>query len=151
MRKERNAEHIYDRFSAEGSYEEANLDKDEIKKILIMVMEDYQFGKELRKLKAPSWRVIFNINYDVCRELCDQLMRCKRQKTSNHQALFSFIVLQFEDLELDWKFLDNIRTIRNKNKYQGLDISKEIWKGAEMQLDLYISALKKEIEERLNS
>ncbi|MEK6905354.1 MAG: hypothetical protein AABX24_03035 [Nanoarchaeota archaeon] len=150
MRKERKAEQIYDQFSTEGLYEEANLDKDEIKKVLVMVMEDYQFGKELRKLKAPSWRVIFNIHYDVFRELCDQLMRFKRQKTSNHQALFAFIVLHFEDLELDWKFLENVRTIRNKNKYQGLDISKEMWKSAEMQLDLYISTLKKEIEERLN-
>lgn len=150
MRKERKVEQIYDQFSTEGLYEEANLDKDEVKKVLTMVMEDYQFGKELRKLKNPSWRVIFNIHYDVFRELCDQLMRFKRQKTSNHQALFAFIVLHFEDLELDWKFIENIRTIRNKNKYQGLDISKEMWKSAEMQLDLYISTLKKEIEGRLN-
>lgn len=150
MRKERKAEEMYDQFSTEGLYEEANLDKDEIKKVLIMVMEDYQFGKDLRKLKNPSWRVIFNIHYDVFRELCDQLMRFKRQKTSNHQALFAFIVLHFEDLELDWSFLENVRTIRNKNKYQGLDISREMWKSAELQLDLYISSLKKEIEEGLN-
>ncbi|MEK6940137.1 MAG: hypothetical protein AABX31_05400 [Nanoarchaeota archaeon] len=149
MRKERTAEQIYEQFSTEGLYEEANLDKDEIKKVLTMVMEDYQFGKELRKLKNPSWRVIFNIHYDVFRELGDQLMRFKRQKTSNHQALFTFIVLHFKDLEFDWKFLENVRTIRNKNKYQGLDISKEMWKSAEM--DLYISTLKKEIEERLHS
>ena len=151
MRKEKNVEQIYGQFSTEGLYEEANLDKNEIKKVLTMAMEDYRFGKQLRKLNDPSWRVIFNIHYDVCRELCDQLMRFKRQKTGNHRALFAFIFLHFENLELDWEFLENIRTTRNKNKYQGLDISKEMWKSAEIQLDLYISALKKEIEERLNS
>ncbi|SRR3989338_6853300 len=149
MPKERTAEQVYDELSTEGMYEEANLDRDEVKKVLAMAMEDYQFGKSLRKLKSPSWRVIFNIHYDVFRELCDQLMRFERQKTSNHQGLFAFIFLHFDDLELDWRFLENIRTIRNKNKYQGLDIGKEMWQGVELQFDLYISAIKKEIEERL--
>ena len=93
--------------------------------------------------------MIFNIHYDVCRELCDQLMRFKRQKTGNHRALFAFIFLHFENLELDWEFLENIRTTRNKNKYQGLDINKEMWKSVEMQFDLYISTLIKEIKRRL--
>ncbi|MDP3699235.1 MAG: hypothetical protein Q8R47_06660 [Nanoarchaeota archaeon] len=150
MPKERTAKQVYEQFSTEGLYEEAYLDKDEVKKVLTMVMEDYQFGKSLRRIKDPSWRVIFNIHYDVFRELCDQLMRFERQKTSNHQGLFAFIVLHFEDLELDWSFLENIRTIRNKNKYQGLDISTVMWHNVELQFDLYISALKKEIERKLH-
>ncbi len=150
MAKERTAKEVYEQLSTEGLYEEAHLDKDEVKKVLTMAMEDYQFGKELRKLKSPSWRVIFNIHYDVVRELCDQLMRFEKQKTSNHQALFAFTISYFEELELDWKFLENIRTIRNKNKYQGLDISKEMWKSVGMQFDLYISSLKREIEEMIS-
>ena len=150
MPKERTAKQVYEQFSTEGLYEEANLDLDEVKKVLSMVMEDYRFGKSLRNLQNPSWRVIFNIHYDVFRELCDQLMRFERQKTSNHQGLFAFIVLHFEDLELDWNFLENIRTIRNKNKYQGLDISRIMWQNVELQFDLYISALRKEIERRLH-
>lgn len=151
MPKEEKIELIYDRFSTDGLYEEAYLDKNEIEKVLNLVMEDYHFGKELRKLKFPNWRVIFNIHYDVLRGLCDQLMRFQRQKTSNHQALFAFITHKFKDLELDWRFLDSILNTRNKNKYQGLDISQEMWKSTETQFDLYISALKKTIEERLSS
>ncbi|MEK6809176.1 MAG: hypothetical protein AABY40_00725 [Nanoarchaeota archaeon] len=149
MPKERTAKQVYEQLSTEGLYEETHLDKEEVKKVLTMVMEDHQFGKSLCKLKDPSWRVIFNIHYDVFRELCDQLMRFERQKTSNHQGLFAFIVLYFEDLELDWSFLENIRTIRNKNKYQGLDISKLMWQNVELRFDLYISALRKEIERRI--
>ncbi len=149
MPKERSEKQVYEQLSTEGSYEEANLDKDEVKKVISMVMEDYTFGKSLRKLKNPSWRVIFNIHYDIFRELCDQLMRFERQKTSNHQGLFAFVVLYFKDLELDWAFLENIRTVRNRNKYQGLDISKEMWESVELKFDLYISAIKKEIEDRL--
>lgn len=149
MPKEKSAKQVYEEMAEEGLYEEAHLDKDEVKKVLTMTMEDYEFSKNLRKLENPSWRVIFNVHYDVFRELCDQLMRFKGQKISNHQGLFAFIILNFKDLELDWKFLEDIRTLRNKNKYQGLDISKQIWKNVEMQFDIYISAVKKELEERL--
>ncbi len=51
---------------------------------------------------------------------------------------------------IDWYFLEKIRTVRNKNKYQNLDISKVMWQDNELQFDLYISALKKEIERRIS-
>lgn len=149
MPKETTPEKIYDELATNGFYEEAHLDRDEVEKVIAMALEDYEFGRNLRTIRKPSWRVIFNIHYDVFRELCDQLMRFERQKTSNHQGLFAFIVLHFPELELDWKFLENIRTVRNRSKYEGLDISKEMWKSTELQMDLYISTIKKEVEKRL--
>ncbi len=149
MLKEIPPEKVYDELAAKGLYEEAHLDKDEVGKVISMALEDYAFGRKLRTVEKPSWRVVFNIHYDVFRELCDQLMRFKKQKTSNHQGLFAFIILNFPELELGWEFLERIRTVRNQNKYKGCDISKEIWGSAEFQMDLYISTLKKEIERRL--
>ncbi|MBI2671325.1 hypothetical protein HYX16_00145 [Candidatus Woesearchaeota archaeon] len=106
-----------------------------------MAIEDYEFGKRLREIEEPNYRVLFNINYDVLREICDQLMRFKEQKTSNHQGIFAFIILNFSELELDWNFFEKIRNVRNKNKYQGTDITKDIWKNAELQMDIYISTI----------
>ena len=129
-----------------GSALPGHVDRNTRLQILKDQIEDYEFGKSLRKIENPNWRVIFNINYDVLRELCDQLMRFKKQKISNHQGLFAFIMIKFPDLELDWNFFEAVRTARNQNKYKGADITKEMWKKAEMQIDLYISTLKKEIE-----
>lgn len=112
-------------------------------------MEDYEYCKKLRQNKDANWRVIFNIHYDVMRELCDQLMRFKKQKISNHQGLFAFVMLRFSDLELDWDFFERIRNIRNKNKYVSGDITREKWKEVELKFDVYISALDKEIEKLL--
>jgi len=151
MPKERSPKEVYEELSEQGAYEEATPDKDEIEKVKRITIEDYEFGQSLRKLREPNWRVIFNIHYDVLRELCDLLMLFKRQKTSNHQGLFAFIVLNFKELELDWKFFETIRNIRNFNKYRGTDITKETWKKVELQVNLYISALKKEIEKRLEN
>ena len=151
MLKERTPQEVYNSLSADGAYEEAGCDKDEITKIKTMTLQDYEYGKNLRKMPNPNWRVIFNLHYDVTRELCDVLMRFKKQKTSNHQGVFAFMVLNFPDLELDWKFFETIRTVRNNNKYKGLDISKETWKKVELQIDLYIKTLNDGIENRMNA
>ena len=151
MLKERTPEEVYEDLASQGMYEEANLDKDEIEKVKRMAVEDYEFGKKLKSIDKPNWRVIFNIHYDALRELCDLLMIFKRQKTSNHQGLFAFIILNFPELELDWKFFETLRTMRNQNKYKGIDITEEMWKQIEFQINLYISTLKKEIEDRSDS
>ena len=147
--KKTNPGEVYDELATKGAYEEANFDKDEVEKIKSQAIEDYEFGKTLRKIKAPSWRVVFNLNYDVLRELCDCLVRFKKQKISNHQGLFASVVLNFPELDLDWVFLEDIRQVRNLNKYKGADITGETWKRIEFQMDLYIATLKKEIEKRL--
>ncbi|MBS3095580.1 hypothetical protein J4231_02790 [Candidatus Woesearchaeota archaeon] len=149
MLKRRTAKEAFEELAEQGFYEEANLDKYEVEKVLRLVLEDYEFGKTLRKITNPNWRVIFNINYDVLRELCSQLMRFKRQKISNHQGLFAFIILNFPKLEFDWEFLETVRNMRNQNKYFGSDISKENWISIELKIDLYISALDKEVKEKI--
>lgn len=148
MPKEKTPEEVYNDLVTQGLYEEANLDKDEIQKVRKLAMKDYEYGKKLRQNKDANWRVIFNIHYDAIRELCDLLMRFKKQKISNHQGLFAFIILNYPELELDWNFFEKVRSIRNKNKYAGEDIAKEKWKEVELRFDLYISTLSKEIEKR---
>ena len=151
MHKGRTPGNVYDSLSAEGSYEEANLDKDEVEKIKKITIEDYEFGKGLKDIKKPNYRVIFNIYYDVLRELCGLLMRFKKQKTSNHQGLFAFVVLNFSELDFSWDFLETVRKMRNQNKYLGVDITGDMWKQVKFQMDLYISTLKKEIEKRIKN
>ncbi len=149
MLKKKTPKEVYEELLRKDQYEETVMDKDDIVKVITLAIEDYTYGKKLRSDKDANYRVIFNIHYDALRELCDQLMRFEKQKTSNHQGLFAFIVLNFPDLELDWNFFESIRTIRNQNKYQGRDITKEMWKQVELQFDIYISSLKKEIEQKL--
>lgn len=149
MLKERTPKEVYENLAEQGMYEEANLDKDELEKIKRITIEDYEFGKDLKSIKNPNWRVIFNIHYDVLRSLCDLLMLFKKQKTSNHQGLFAFIILNFSELDFDWKFFEIVRKMRNQNKYKGTDITKEMWKKIEFQMNLYISTLKKELKNRL--
>ncbi len=145
MRK-KTPEEVYESLSDNGEYEEAHLDKDEVNKVSSMALKDYESRKILENSKDPNYRVIFNISYDTLRELCDQLMRFKQQKISNHQGLFAFIILNFKEFGFSWKFLEKIRTIRNQNKYKGEDITKEMWKEVKVEMDNYITKAKSYIE-----
>jgi hypothetical protein len=58
MVKERIPEEVYEDLSIEGLYEEANLDRDEVTKIKNMAIEDYEFGKRLRGIEEPNYRVL---------------------------------------------------------------------------------------------
>ena len=140
---------VYENYAAQGLYEEADFDEDEVRKVIQMTNEDYDFTQRIKKDKNPSWRVIFNAYYDAFRELCDQLMRFKKQKSSNHQAVFAFIIINFKELYFDWELLEQIRNTRNNNKYKGLDISQQMWKSVEIHFEVYITSLRKELEKIL--
>ena len=148
-KKSKTPEEIFENLSNKGEYEEAHLDKDEVNKVKSMAIKDYETRKIIQDSKDPNYRVIFHISYDTFRELCDQLMRFKQQKISNHQGLFAFAVLNFKELEFDWELLEKIRTMRNQNKYKGEDITEEMWKEVETPLDDYITKTKNYIEEKL--
>ncbi|HLC70490.1 MAG TPA: hypothetical protein VJI32_00655 [Candidatus Nanoarchaeia archaeon] len=150
MPKIDSVENVYDELISNGFYEEAQVDKAEISKVLMMKKEDYMFAKRWKQDKNANWRLIFNAYYDILRELCDQLIHFKNQKTSNHQAVFAFIILHFPELELDWELLERIRLMRNDNKYRGVDITQQMWKSIELTFELYISAVQKKVEELLH-
>lgn len=143
------AQKIYEHSEADGLYEESSLERDVVQQVLAMLQQDYKFAKQLRTDKSPRWRIIFNAHYDIFRELCDLLLLFKGRKTSNHQAVFVFIVIYFPELELDWEILESIRKMRNGSKYEGKDISLGMWKSIELQFDLYISAVQKKVAELL--
>ncbi len=59
MTKDKTPEQVYDELATQGLYEEANLDKDEVEKVKKLAIEDYEFGKSVKKLDNPNWRIIF--------------------------------------------------------------------------------------------
>lgn len=140
---------VFQDISSKKGYIKSEFDAEEVKQVFAMILEDYEFGRRLRHIENPNWRVIFNIHYDVVRELCGQLMQMKGMKTSNHQGLFAFISLNFPDLN-EWDFFETIREMRNRNKYMALDISKGMWDQIELNLDLLVSSIVNPIKELLS-
>ncbi len=140
---------VYKELSTRGEYEEAYFDGVVVKQVLTMLRDDYAFARQIKQGKNTRWRVVFNAYYDILRELCDLLLLSKQQKSSNHQGVFAFIILNFPELEFDWELFELVRKMRNESKYEGKDISGIMWKSIELQLELYISALQKTLERLL--
>lgn len=72
-------------------------------------------------------------------------------KSDNHQCLFAYLCHHHPELELNWDFLEKIRTKRNGINYYGMPISFKDWKEIELQLKLYIKKLKEEIQKGIES
>ena len=89
--------------------------------------------------------------YDALHILAEAFLQFENRKIANHQCLFAFLCKNHPELEFDWYFFEEIRFNRNGAHYYGKKITYEDWEKAKLKFNLYISALKKEIEKRLGS
>ena len=147
--REKTAQEAYDLFLADGEYKINECDPAIVKKMQRTALENAEYIDFLLKQKMINWRVIYTLYYDVLRELCEALIKLDGIKISNHQGSFAYICVKFPELELDWNFFEKIRATRNRNKYEGSDISQQDWKAIEVQMRLYISTIDKVLVEKL--
>ncbi|HLC70462.1 MAG TPA: hypothetical protein VJI32_00515 [Candidatus Nanoarchaeia archaeon] len=153
MQKFRDAEQIYDSCLADGllkQSEEENTAK--IKSLLenaaIHLSTADIVAKALHQ-NSKEWMDVFTLHYEALRTYAEALLLFEKIKSSNHQCLLAALCVKFPQLELDWQFLDIIRTKRHGINYYGERITYQDWKIVEIQVKLYASTLRKEIEERL--
>lgn len=147
--REKTVEEVYDQFSASGEYIIKDIEPDVVKKMLDTAVEDADYIDFLLRQKTINWRVIYTLYYGVLRKLCEALIRLDGIKVSNHRGCFAYICVKFPELELDWNFFEKIRSTRNRSKYEDKDLSQRDWRDIEIQIKLYFSTLRKELEEKL--
>ena len=87
--------------------------------------------------------------YDALHILAEAFLQFENRKIANHQCLFAFLCKNHPEFEFDWYFFEEIRFNRNGAHYYGKKIAYEDWEKAKLKFNLYVSALKKEIEKRL--
>ena len=145
---------VYDTCLAEGTivrlYEAVN--KEKVRKMLLLV----ESNKEVAQKSAISadknsitWNTIYNLHYDVLRELVEAFLVFDSVKIVNHKCLFAYLCTNHPELELNWEFFEKVRTSRNGINYYGQLVLYKDSKEIEVQLNLYGSTLKKVIEKKL--
>ncbi len=98
---------------------------------------------------STGWSTVFKLYYDVLRGMVDALLLFDKVKSSNHQCAFAYFCEKHAGFDFDWNFLEKVRTKRNGIQYYGSPISFKDWKEVELQINIYIVAIKKVIEEKL--
>lgn len=146
---------IYEECNAGGFFKDQECaDKRKIQNIFRIALTDLDLARGIAKTlqkESIAWTTVFKLQYDVFRELVDAFVRFDCVKSMNHQCLFAFLSEKHPELEFDWGFLENIRTKRNGAQYYGEPVDYACWKRTEFQLNLYITTLKKAIEEKLRT
>lgn len=149
MPKFKTSEQCYDSCQADGHLHQINeINVEKIKTNLQIAEEDLASANDA--VKKERWNSGYKLFYDVLHTLVETYICFDKTKSLNHQCLFAHLCVKHPELELSWEFFEKIRTKRNGINYYGKAITHDDLKHAELQLKLYISTLKKEIEKKLN-
>ncbi|MBI5393407.1 hypothetical protein HZA96_06050 [Candidatus Woesearchaeota archaeon] len=146
-------EEAFSKCKIEGYYiirEEINLEK--IRSIITISESDVSSAKMLSEKidkKSSQWNSIYKLYYDALHELTEAFLSFENIKSDNHQCLFAYLCEKHPELELNWEFFEKVRTKRNGINYYGTPIRYEDWKEVELQFNIYINVLKKEISKNI--
>ena len=124
------------------------VDVEEIRSILKIAEDDLKAAKDI--IEKQRWNPAYKLHYDVLHELVSAYLLFDKIKSLNHQCLFAYLCKNHPELELSWEFFEKVRTKRNGINYYGEPVIQQDWKEIELQMNLYISTIKKEIEKKLS-
>lgn len=128
------------------------IDTVKVRHMAALAMADLVAAKALiphTERQSIQWSTVYKLHYDALHQLAEAFARLERVKSNNHQCLFAYLCEKHPELELDWPFLEKIRTKRNGVQYYGTPATFADWKEADVPMNLSINALKKAVEERL--
>ena len=150
----RELKEVYDKCLADGTVIKLNeaVNKEKVRKMLLLVESNKEVAQKSAKSvdkNSITWNTIYNLHYDVLRELVEAFLVFDSVKVVNHKCLFAYLCINHPELELSWEFFEKVRTSRNGINYYGQLVSYDNFKEIEVQLNLYASTLKKEIKKKL--
>ncbi len=153
MPQYKTSKEVFESCENDGFYKDQS--EPDLKEIRTMIDIGLAMLRQAQKLipitphDSIEWTVIYTLYYDALHQFTDAFLRFDRIKSDKHQCLFSYLCEKHPELDFDWGFLEEIRTKRNGVHYHGTPVSYDDWKKKEVQISLYISTLKKLVEEKL--
>lgn len=153
MAKSKTSKEAYDLCGQDGLFiPQQSIDKKKITAMVALAIADLEQAHRLTLAtpkESTGWSTVYKLYYDVLRCLVDALLLFDKVKSSNHQCAFAYICEKHDNLELDWNFLEKVRTKRNGIQYYGTPVNHKDWKEIELQINIYINTLKKAIEPKI--
>jgi len=145
MPKHKTCAQCYEDCKEQGFFIPIEPNKDRIHSMLLICNSNCDAVQKLKNNSEISPSVLFTLAYDAVHLIAEAFLLKNGWKSANHQCLFAFICNNHSELELNWAFFEKIRTRRNGMHYYGTQITKEDWKEIELEWNLTINVLSKEI------
>lgn len=153
MRKPKTLEETYDSCLTEGHINESiEVNYDKIRSLIQnadICLRTASIVIKAISQKDKEWMSVYLNHYDSLRICVEAFLEFDKIEIPNHECLFAYLCLRHPELDFDWNFLNNARRKRNGINYYGEQLTYDDWKNSELQFKLSISALKKEISEKL--
>ena len=153
MRKPKTLEETYQSCVADGYINEIReLNHDKIRSLMQNADTSLKTAKiviKAIKKHDKEWMSVLLGHYDALRIYAEALLLFSKLSIPNHECLFASLCVKHPELELDWNFLNNLRRKRNGINYYGEHVTYDDWKTVELQIKLYVSTLKQEVEKKL--
>ena len=147
-----NLDKTYKLCTSTGSIREKSADIELIKSLKMVAEKGLEFingkSKDIPK-DSTDWTFVFRDYYESLRVLIEAYLLFEGIEVANHQCKNAYICFKHPELELDWEFLETIRLKRNAINYRGQLLKYDDWKSLKLKFELHISALKKNIGEKL--
>jgi len=137
-----------------GNIKEKQLDIELIKSIKNVAERGLEFIKDkARNISKDSdeWTFVFRDYYESLRGLIEAYLLFDGISADNHQCKNAYLCFKHKELELNWEFLEIIRLKRNAINYRGQLLKYDDWNAMNLNFELHLNALKKEIEKKLNN
>ena len=149
-----NLKEVYDKCHKDGFVInlQGKINKEKVRKMLLLIESNKEIAEKSMKdadENSITWNTIYNLHYDIIRELAEAFLVFDSVKILNHKCLFAYLCNNHPELELDWEFFEKVRKNRNGINYYGQLVSYKDFKEVKVQLNLYPAILKKEIEKKL--
>lgn len=147
-----NLEKTYKLCLSTGNIKEKQPDIELIKSIKIVSEKGIEFIKKKSKdipKNSSDWTFVFRDYYESLRGLIEAYILFDGISADSHQCKNAYICFKHKELEFNWEFFEIIRLKRNAINYRGQLLKYEDWKKLELNFELHIKTLKKEIENKL--
>lgn len=152
-KQDRSQDSIYSACESEGSFIPlSRTDVEQVRSMVKIALIDFDSAKKWAdnaSRDSGQWNAIYKINYDVLHSLAEVFVMFEKVKAKTHECLFAYLCNKHPELGLDFGFFDKVRTKRNGSVYYGSPISYDDWNEVKLQLILYISAIRKAVEEKI--
>jgi hypothetical protein len=153
MRHFKTAEEVYDVCLSEGQIREVTeVDVERVKSLVQNAETSISAAniviKAIKK-DAKEWMNVYTCYYEALLMFTVALLAFDKVEITNHQCLFAYLCVKHPELELDWNFFEKVRVKTDAVNHYGQQISYADWKEIELQMNVYVGSLKREVVNRM--
>lgn len=154
MPKFKTKEEAYESCLVDGYFRNlSHINKERAKSLIVNADTNIDSANTLAQSLSKEdkrWMTVYILHYEAIRMCAEAFLVFEKIMSENHQCLFAYLCFKNPEPGFDWNFFEEIRRKRNGVNYYGEHVSYDDWKAVEPQFNLYVTALKKEIERKLS-